>query len=90
MGLAGSWPIDSLYKAEGHDNIAGVIVTDTLTGDSTDIFAGPVDLEKGVWEPEWFSVSSYIVNTEKLKDHHLDRAPPERGKVTFTRHDIKY
>ena len=59
---------------------------DTLTGDGTDIFTGPVNLETGVWEAEWYNVATYIVNTETLKDHPLDTSgDPWQGVVTFIR-----
>ena len=59
---------------------------DTLTGDGSDIFTGPVNLETGVWEAEWYNVATYIVNTETLKDHPLDTSgDPWQGVVTFIR-----
>lgn len=64
---------------------------DTLTGDSVDIFSGPVDLDKGVWKAEWFNQPTYIVNTAELKDHQLDTSgDPNKGTVIFRRFDIKY
>jgi len=65
---------------------------DTLTGNSTDIFTGPMDIEEGLWEAEWLSMPTYIVNTPKLKDHQLEGADddPIKGEVVFKRYDVEY
>lgn len=64
---------------------------DTLTGDSIDIFTGPVDLNRGVWKAEWINKPTYIVNTSELEDYQLDTSgDPDKGIVVFKRFDIKY
>ena len=65
---------------------------DTLTGNSTDIFTGPMDTKEGLWEVEWFSMPTYIVNTSGLKDHQLEDVNdnPNKGKVVFKRYHIEY
>jgi hypothetical protein len=63
---------------------------DTLTGDSKDVFTGPIDPEKRIWEAKWFSTATYIVNTPQLKDHELEKENPNRGTVIFKKVDVKY
>lgn len=67
-----------------------VMGDDSLTGNSTDLFYGPMD-PNGTWNAEWISTATYIVNTKEYPDHPLDtNDDPNKGTIIFKRFDVKY